>query len=71
MSHSSSFRPLTVYGDNYDTLRELYATLLGQRSTEINRIALYVGGVVETDYHVGRGNDNFKQRCLRPIRPRR
>ena len=50
----------TVYGDNYDTLRELYSTLVGQRSTEINRIMLYVGGVVETDYHVGHGGPVFK-----------
>ena len=47
-------------GDNYDSLRELYATLVGQRSTEVMRIVRYVGGVVETNYHIGHGDTVFK-----------
>ncbi len=47
-------------GENYDTLRELYSTLVGQRMTEVMRIARYVGGVVETNYHVGHGDTVFK-----------
>jgi len=50
----------TKYGDNYDTLRELYTTLVGQRWTEINRLQRYVGGVRETNYHVGHGETVFK-----------
>jgi len=50
----------TTYGDNYDSLQELYSVLLGQRSTEIGRIMRYVGGVVQTNYHVGHGEPVFK-----------
>lgn len=50
----------TKTGENYDDLRELYTSLLGQRSTELNRVARYVGGVVETNYHVGHGGIVFK-----------
>ena len=47
-------------GDNYDSLRELYSTLVGQRSTEVLRVLRYVGGVVETNYHIGHGQTVFK-----------
>jgi hypothetical protein len=50
----------TKPGENYDELQELYTTLVGQRSTEINRILRYVGGVVQTNYHVGHGEPVFK-----------
>jgi hypothetical protein len=50
----------TKSGENYDELREYYTTLMGQRSTEINRIMRYVGGVIETNYHVGHGETVFK-----------
>ena len=46
-------------GDNYDSLREVYSTLLGQRSTEINRVARYVGGTIETNHHIGHGERIF------------
>jgi len=50
----------TKFGDNYDNLREVYSTLVGQRWTEINRLQRYVGGVRETNYHVGHGEPVFK-----------
>lgn len=50
----------TKYGENYDGLQELYNTVVGQRFTEINRIQRYVGGVVQTNYHVGHGEPVFK-----------
>ncbi|MDR3689215.1 MAG: zinc-dependent metalloprotease [Fimbriimonas sp.] len=49
-----------IQGENYDTLRDLYTTLNGQRFTEIARILRYVGGVVETNYHIGHGDTVFK-----------
>lgn len=50
----------TKLGENYDDLRDLYNALLGQRFTELLRVARYVGGVVETNYHVGAGGAVFK-----------
>jgi len=50
----------TAYGANYDDLRDLYGVVSGQRWTEINRLQRYVGGVVETNYHVGHGDPVFK-----------
>jgi hypothetical protein len=50
----------TKYGENYDNLQEIYNTVVGQRWTEINRIQRYVGGVVQTNYHVGHGEPIFK-----------
>jgi len=50
----------TVQGDDYNSLRELCSTLVDQRFTEVMRILRYVGGVVETNYHVGHGETVFK-----------
>ena len=47
-------------GENYDTLRDVYQTLVGQRTTELMRVSRYVGGVVETNYHIGHGETVFK-----------
>ncbi len=52
---SSTFR----LGDNYDRLRDYYNTLSGQRSTEINRVARFVGGTVEKNWHTGHGGIVF------------
>ena len=49
----------TKQGESYDDLRDLYTTLLGQRWTEINRLQRYLGGVVETNWHVGHGGQVF------------
>ncbi|HTQ08857.1 MAG TPA: zinc-dependent metalloprotease, partial [Fimbriimonadaceae bacterium] len=49
----------TKPGDNYDDLRDLYNTLLGQRFTELDRVLRYIGGVVETNYHAGHGGVVF------------
>lgn len=47
------------FGEDYSRLSELRSTLLGQRTTELFHVMALVGGVVETDYHVGRGGDVF------------
>jgi len=51
---------VTKTGENYDDLKDLYNTLLGQRFTELDRVMRYVGGVVETNYHAGHGSTVFR-----------
>ncbi|HLJ54544.1 MAG TPA: zinc-dependent metalloprotease [Chthonomonadaceae bacterium] len=48
------------YGEDYDLLHEMYDATLAQRQRELGHVASLVGGVIETDYHVGRGGDTFK-----------
>ena len=48
------------YGEDYDRLGEMEENLLGQRTTEILHVVPMVGGVVQTDYHVGHGGEVFK-----------
>jgi hypothetical protein len=50
----------TKYGEDYRLLSETYNALLGQRFTELFHVAKLVGGVVETDYHAGRGDEVFR-----------
>ncbi|MGV3615193.1 MAG: zinc-dependent metalloprotease [Fimbriimonas sp.] len=47
------------FGEDYSRLAALRGELMGQRMTEIFHVLGLVGGVVETDYHVGRGGDVF------------
>ncbi|MDX1933171.1 MAG: zinc-dependent metalloprotease [Capsulimonadales bacterium] len=47
------------FGEDYQMLDEMYNELLGQRQTELNHVVKLVGGVVETDYHAGRGGEVF------------
>lgn len=49
----------TKFGEDYSYLATMYGELLGQRSTELAHVAGYVGGIVETDYHAGRGGAVF------------
>jgi uncharacterized protein YebE (UPF0316 family) len=49
----------TKYGEDYDMLKEMYAALDRQRLTELMHVLKLVGGVVETDYHAGRGDAVF------------
>ena len=46
----------TKYGEDYDRLSEMYDALLNQRLTELNHVVKLIGGVVQTDYHAGRGD---------------
>ncbi len=46
----------TKYGENYDRLDEMYQALINQRLTELNHVLKLIGGVVQTDYHAGRGD---------------
>jgi hypothetical protein len=47
-------------GDDYTQMREIYNSLLGQRAKELGHVAKLIGGVVETDFHVGHGGDVFQ-----------
>lgn len=52
--------PATVKnGEDYSRLAETHAALIEQRLTEMGHVISLVGGVVETDYHGGRGGDVF------------
>lgn len=48
------------FGEDYSKLIELRRTLLQQRMLETFHVMSQIGGVVETDYHAGRGNDVFR-----------
>jgi hypothetical protein len=48
------------FGDDYSFLKQMHGELMSQRMTELLHVARLVGGVVETDYHAGRGNAVFK-----------
>ncbi len=49
----------TKFGESYDQLEEVYGQLLNQRLQELMHVTKLVGGVVETRYHAGRGQDVF------------
>jgi len=49
----------TKYGEDYTRLNSLYSALRGQRLTELIHVSELIAGVVETDYHAGRGGDVF------------
>ncbi|MDR3690701.1 MAG: zinc-dependent metalloprotease [Fimbriimonas sp.] len=50
----------TKYGEDYSRLASLLSALRNQRLTELFHVSDLVGGVVETDYHSGRGSDVFR-----------
>jgi hypothetical protein len=54
------FDASTKFGEDYSKLANMRAQLLGQRSRELNHVVTMVGGVIESDYHYGRGGDVFK-----------
>ncbi|RYG22524.1 DUF5117 domain-containing protein [bacterium] len=54
------FNASTKFGEDYTKLAKMRSQLLVQRSLELSHVAMAIGGVVETDYHYGRGNDVFK-----------
>ena len=43
------------YGKSYDRTQEVYSSLMNQYITELMHVQQMVGGVMETDNHVGRG----------------
>ena len=49
----------TTPGEDYSVLASMYSEVLGQRNTELNHVMSYVGGVVRTNYHAGRGGDVY------------
>jgi hypothetical protein len=50
----------TKFGEDYDLLYEMYTALFGQRQRELGHVATLIGGVVETDYHAGRGGEVYR-----------
>ncbi len=48
------------FGSDYSYLKQIHQELMGQRSTELMHVVRNVGGIVETDYRAGRGNEVFK-----------
>ena len=50
----------TKFGEDYTHLNGLYSALRGQRLTELIHVSELIAGVVETDYHAGRGGDVFQ-----------
>lgn len=48
------------YGEDYSMLQETYGQLLGQRVIELSHVVKLVGGVVQTDYHVGHGGEIYR-----------
>ncbi len=49
----------TKYGEDYQDLSEMYTQLLAQRQRELGHVVKVVGGVVQTDYHAGRGGEVY------------
>lgn len=53
-------------GEDYQDLAEMYDTVLFQRSLELSHVLALVGGVVQTNYHYGRGEAVYA-----PVAPER
>ena len=49
----------TKFGESYNQLTEVYGMVRSQRLQELLHVAKLVGGVVETRYQAGRGEDVF------------
>lgn len=49
----------TKYGEDYSMLEEFHGALYGQFSRYIGHVMVMVGGVVQTDYHAGRGGNVY------------
>jgi len=43
-------------GEDYERLQDMYGQVVAQRARELMHVAAMVGGVVETNYHAGRGS---------------
>jgi len=50
----------TTKGEDYSQLAAIYAEVMGQRNLELSHVTTYVGGVVRTNYHAGRGDAVYK-----------
>ena len=60
IAQNTLFDATTSFGEDYERLATIRGELINQRMTELFHVAALVGGVVETDYHYGRGGDVFK-----------
>jgi hypothetical protein len=49
----------TTRGEDYSVLASMYGDVMGQRNNLLSHVATYVGGVVRTNYHAGRGGEVF------------
>jgi len=50
----------TKFGEDYSALRDMVGELINQRFTELFHVVNNIGGIVETNYHAGRGGDVFR-----------
>lgn len=50
----------TKIGEDYTTLNSTYGSVLGQYTRYISHVTANVGGVIQTDYHAGRGGQVYK-----------
>ena len=48
------------FGEDYSLLEDAFNTLVRQRTTELMHVTNLIGGVVQTDYHAGRGGEVYK-----------
>jgi len=60
IAQNTLFNATTKFGEDYTKLANMRSQLLGQRTRELMHAIQSVGGVIETDYHYGRGGDVFK-----------
>lgn len=49
----------TQFGEDYSRLSEMYGMLIGQKRTELGHVVANVGGMIETNFHAGRGGPLF------------
>ncbi|MBX3120202.1 MAG: zinc-dependent metalloprotease [Fimbriimonadaceae bacterium] len=50
----------TTHGEDYTLMSEVLGDINSHRMMWLMQVVQYVGGVVETDYHAGRGGEVFK-----------
>ena len=50
---------MTKFGEDYSEMNRFYGSLWGQFNRYVGHVMVMVGGVVETDYHAGRGGDVY------------
>ena len=60
IAKNTLFDATTKFGEDYERLATIRYELINQRMLELFHVAGMIGGVVETDYHYGRGGDAFK-----------
>jgi len=49
----------TNFGEDYSDLRDMYGAVRGQLQMYIFHVAAAIGGMIQTDYHAGRGGEVY------------